>query len=83
MEDRIYREECKVDVQHVCEEHLAVPLEDEYGPPDPYHHLDKQPVDPHFLPKHEHFSPDLFLPQPPEPHAMSLREAVKKKKRII
>ena len=75
VEDKIYREECKVDVQHVCEEHLAVPVEhyppihDDYGPPDPYHHHENHPVDPHLLPK-----PDLFLSQAPDPHGLSPRQ---------
>ena len=61
MEDRIYREECKVDIQNVCEENIAVPVElyppvqDDYGPPDlPHDH------DPHY---NHPYPPDMLVSQ--------------------
>ena len=67
IEDKIYREECKVDIQHICEEHVTVPVQvDVHNYPtnqhqisETYHNSYESPHSTHLLPpRHVHDSKD-------------------------
>ena len=50
VEDKIYKEECKVDIQHICEEHVTDPVEDypnkdTSAASEEYHHFPNHPTD--------------------------------------
>ena len=69
MEETVYNEECKVDVQHLCEEHISIPVVHEYAqhlyqpPPEPAY----GPPEPLFNPPHTEYGPPEPLFNPPEP----------------
>ena len=75
VEDKVYKEECKVDVQHVCEE--LIPVEVPYPVKDPYHSKPPNPYSDKILPK-EPFPPDPYadfiplLPEQQVPHPLDL-----------
>ena len=69
VEETVYNEECKVDVQHLCEEHISIPVVHEYAqhlyqpPPEPAY----GPPEPLFNPPHTEYGPPEPLFNPPEP----------------
>ena len=57
VENKVYNEECKVDVQHICEEHIKVPVQVSYHIKPDYHQPKKnysipEPYQPNKQPYH-------------------------------
>ena len=74
VEDTVYQEECNVDIQHVCQEHIKHPLQVQY--PMPSEVVNDDPRNPHFI-GNQHHNPhafpqsNLFQSHQPDPYALS------------
>ena len=90
VEDTLYNEECKVDVKHICEEHIKVPTyhsgqeyrqpQAHYPPPDPYTSPNKIQQESYHHPPSTTEKP-TYGPPSEHPHYPNNQEEIKSRKK--